>query len=269
MEKLTSPSEFEELKEKISRKKRTQEKVITICNGTACQASGARSVTDALDEEIKDRGMDEEVELKETGCHGFCEQGPIVNILPQEICYTNVRPEDVPDIITGIENEEVVDRLLYVDPSSGESVESEEEIPFYKGQDRIVFAQNREIDPGDIEDYISKDGYSALVKVLTDMGPEEAMKEIKDANLRGRGGGGFPAGIKWESTRGAGGEPKYVVVNCDEGDPGAYMDRSLMEGNPHRVLEGLLIGAYVIGSPKGFFYIREEYPIALENVKKR
>jgi NADH-quinone oxidoreductase subunit F len=177
-----------------------------------------------------------------------------------------VKPEDASEIVQSVKDKKIVERLLYSDPLTGKKIVREPEIPFYKNQQRLVFGPNRWIDPKSIEDYIYIGGYSALAKALSQMTPGQVLEEIKKANLRGRGGGGFPAGKKWEETKNAPGEPKYVVVNCDEGDPGAYMDRSLMEGNPHSVIEGLVIGAYAIGSHKGFVYVRQEYPLAVENL---
>ena len=161
---------------------------------------------------------------------------------------------------------EVIDRLLYVDPATGEKIVHEDDVPFYKKQTRLVFGLNFKIDPEKIEDYLAIGGYSALGKALTTMKPEEIIQEVIKANLRGRGGGGFPAGWKWDETRKAEGEPKYVICNADEGDPGAYMDRSLLEGNPHLVLEGMIIGAYAIGSSQGYIYVRNEYPLAVKNI---
>ncbi|UCD21833.1 MAG: SLBB domain-containing protein, partial [Chloroflexota bacterium] len=189
-----------------------------------------------------------------------------VVIYPEEICYVNVRLVDAAEVVRSAKENKVIDRLLYVDPTTGEKVIHESEIPFYKYQNRIVFGNNRQIDPTSIDDYIALGGYSALSKALSQMAPEEVMGEVKRSGLRGRGGGGFPAGLKWQITHDAIGETKYVIVNCDEGDPGAYMDRSLMEGNPHSVLEGLTIGAYAIGSREGFIYVRQEYPLAVKNL---
>ncbi|MGB6873850.1 MAG: NADH-ubiquinone oxidoreductase-F iron-sulfur binding region domain-containing protein, partial [Dehalococcoidia bacterium] len=204
---------------------------------------------------------------KATGCHGFCEQGPVVVIFPQEICYVKVKLEDVPEIVSAtLAQGRVIERLLYEDPVTGEKITKDPDIPFYKNQMRIVFGNNRYINPREIDDYIALGGYSALSKALFQMTPEQVLEEIKKSNLRGRGGGGFPTGIKWETTRNAPGEIKYVIVNADEGDPGAYMDRSLLEGNPHSVLEGLIIGAYAIGSSQGFVYVRQEYPLAVSNL---
>ncbi|KAF5437908.1 NADH-quinone oxidoreductase subunit F, partial [Candidatus Methanophagaceae archaeon] len=220
----------------------------------------------AFVEEIKNNGLEGKVDVRRTGCHGFCERGPIVVIFPEEICYLGVKPEDASEIVsTTLKGKGLVDRLLYKD-GNGEKVVHEGEIPFYKHQTRIVFGNNRLIDPKNIDDYIALGGYSALTKALFEMSPDDVMQMVKSANLRGRGGGGFPAGMKWETTRNAPGKTKYVIVNADEGDPGAYMDRSLLEGNPHSVLEGLIIGAYAIGSHKGYVYVRQEYPLAIENL---
>jgi len=176
-------------------------------------------------------------------------------------------PEDVPEIIsTTIKGKKIIDRLVYTDPETGNKIIHESEIPFYKNQERIVFGSNGNIDPKSIEDYLAIDGYSALATALTGMTPEDVLGEVKKSNLRGRGGGGFPAGKKWEGSRNASGDIKYVIVNADEGDPGAYMDRSLLEGNPHAVLEGLTIGAFAVGAHEGYIYVRQEYPLAVENI---
>ncbi len=239
---------------------------VTVCGGTGCQAYGSDKVFQAFTEEVKRQGVDAEVGVKATGCHGFCERGVVIVIFPEEICYLRVRVEDVPEIVSEtLVQHKVVERLTYEDPHTGEKSVKESDIPFYKHQSRIVFGKNRFIDPKSIDDYIAIGGYEALAKALCQMTPEQVLDEVKKANIRGRGGGGFPAAVKWQTTRDAPGETKYVIVNCDEGDPGAYMDRSLMEGNPHSVLEGLTIGAYAIGAHKGFVYVRQEYPLATEN----
>lgn len=266
-QRLSSAKELEELRKEILSKRRPDKLVVTVCTGTACQTYGSLEIYRKLADEIKKQGLEGAVvEAKATGCHGFCEQGPVVVIFPQEICYVKVKLEDVPEIVSAtLAQGRVIERLLYEDPVTGQRIAKDPDIPFYKNQMRIVFGNNRHINPRDIDDYIALGGYSALSKALLQMTPEQVLEEIKKSNLRGRGGGGFPTGIKWETTKNAPGEPKYVIVNCDEGDPGAYMDRSLMEGNPHAVLEGLIIGAYAIGSHEGFIYVRQEYPIASEN----
>ena len=266
MPRLNSATDLERLRREILAHRDSNKPCVTICSGTGCHAYGSEVVYEAFVKEIQRNGLREKVDIRRTGCHGFCERGTLVVIFPQEICYLRVKPEDVPEVVstTLIENK-IVDRLLYVG-DDGNKIEHESEIPFYKYQSRIVFGNNRLIDPKSIEDYIALDGYSALAKALLEMTPEQVLNEIKMSNLRGRGGGGFPAGIKWETTRNAPGEIKYVIVNADEGDPGAYMDRSLLEGNPHSVLEGLIIGAYAIGSHEGYVYVRQEYPLAVENL---
>ncbi len=264
--RIDSPDDLEQLRKRIVSGVDPNKTRVTICGGTGCQAYGSEKVFRAFTEEVKRQGVDAEVDIKATGCHGFCERGVVIVIFPEEICYLRVRVDDVPEIVsqTLVQNK-IVERLTYEAPVTGERSVKESEIPFYKYQSRIVFGKNRFIDPKSIDDYIAIGGYEALAKALRDMTPEQVLDEVKKANIRGRGGGGFPAGAKWQTTRDAPGETKYVIVNCDEGDPGAYMDRSLMEGNPHSVLEGLTIGAYAIGAHKGFVYVRQEYPLATEN----
>ena len=267
MVRLQSPAELEELRKHMLAKRDTKKPCITICSGTGCRAYASEKVSTAFEEEIKKQGLDNTIDIKTTGCHGFCEKGPLVVILPGEICYVQVKPTDVAQIISQtIGESKILDQLLYTDPVTGEKAVHESEIPFYKNQTRLVFGNNSKIDPTNIDDYIVLGGYSALSKALFEMTPEEIIAEVKDSGLRGRGGGGFPTGRKWEECRHAPGDIKYVIVNADEGDPGAYMDRSLLEGNPHSVLEGLIIGAYTIGSHVGYIYVREEYPLAVENV---
>jgi NADH-quinone oxidoreductase subunit F len=188
-------------------------------------------------------------------------------IHPDEICYFQIEPKDVAEIISQtIKEKKLVERLLYIDPNTKEKIVHESEIPFYKYQERLVFGSNGSIDPKSIEDYLAIGGYAALAKALTGMSAEQVLEEVKKSNLRGRGGGGFPAGQKWEGSRNAAEKTKYVIVNADEGDPGAYMDRALLEGNPHAILEGLTIGAYAVGANEGYIYVRQEYPLAVENV---
>lgn len=267
MSRIRSPKELEELRKKILAEKDPTRKCISLCSGSACQAARSNLVADAFRDALSAEGLDGTVELRRTGCHGFCEKGPIVVIHPEGICYLNVKPDDAREIVRDtVKGGTVLERLLYQDPSTAERIVHEWDIPFYKYQDRIVLGSNGEIDPKSLEDYLAIGGYSALVKVLFSMSPEEVIQEIKRSNLRGRGGGGFPTGRKWEESKKAPGDVRYVIVNADEGDPGAYMDRSLLEGNPHRVLEGLIIGAYAVGANQGYVYVRQEYPLALENV---
>ncbi len=267
MSRINSVAELEEVRKGILGKRDPNKPCITLCSGSACHASGSKEVAARIEAEIEKQGLSGEVDIRKTGCHGFCERGPIIVIHPEEICYLQIEPEDVPEIVSQtIKEKKVIERLLYTDPGSNEKIVHESEIPFYKNQVRLVFGSNGNIDPKSIDDYLALGGYSALAKVLSQMSAEEVLEEVKRSNLRGRGGGGFPAGRKWEESRNAPGDAKYVIVNADEGDPGAYMDRSLLEGNPHSVLEGLTIGAFAIGSHEGFIYVRQEYPLAVENV---
>jgi NADP-reducing hydrogenase subunit HndC len=268
MPKLNSPAELEKLREEIQSKRDPNKTCITLCSGTACHASGSGDVAASIEEELKKQGLSDEVDFRRTGCHGYCERGPIIVIHPDEICYLQIEAKDVPEIISQtIKEKKLVERLLYTDPETKEKIVHESEIPFYKNQQRLVLGSNGNIDPKSIDDYIVQDGYSALAKAISKMKPEDVLEEVKKSNLRGRGGGGFPAGRKWEETRNAPDDIKYVIVNADEGDPGAYMDRSLLEGNPHSVLEGLTLGAYAIGSHEGYIYVRQEYPLAVDNVE--
>jgi NADH-quinone oxidoreductase subunit F len=267
MPKLNSPAELEELRKGILSKRAPDKPCITICAGTGCLALGSDRVISAFEEEIEKQALKTKVDVRGTGCPGFCEKGPIVVIYPEEICYVGVTPEDAPEIVSQTAvGKKVIDRLLYTDPNTGEKAVHEYEIPFYKNQMRLLLGNNIKIDPKSIDDYLALGGYSALVKVLSQMTPEQVLEEVKKSNIRGRGGGGFPAGRKWEECRNAPDEIKYVIVNADEGDPGAFMDRALLEGNPHSILEGLTIGAYAIGSHEGYIYVRQEYPLAVENV---
>ena len=266
MPRIKSPSELEELRQGILSRRDPNKVCITICSGTGCHAYGSENVATAFGTEIENQGLAEKIDIRRTGCHGFCERGTLVVIFPEGICYCSVQPKDAAEIVSQTAQGEVVERLLYVDSATGERIVHEHEIPFYKHQSRLVLGNNTKLDPKSIDDYIALGGYSALAKALSQMNPEQVLEEVKKANLRGRGGGGFPAGRKWETSRNVPEEPKYVIVNADEGDPGAYMDRSLMEGNPHSVLEGLVIGGYAIGSHEGYIYVRQEYPLAVENV---
>jgi len=266
---LTSISDLRNLRRSLKGSRDGKKPCITICAGTGCQATNALDVVEKFRQEIMDQHLAEKIEVRASGCHGFCERGPLVVIRPQMICYTNVEPADVSEILSNTVLEgKVIDRLLYQDPISKEKIVHEQDIPFYKFQQRIVFGSNGEIDPTQIDDYIAIGGYQALEKVLSEMKPEQVIDFIKKSGLRGRGGGGFPTGAKWEACRKATGREKFVICNADEGDPGAYMDRSLLEGNPHRVIEGMLVGAYAIGSEEGYVYVRNEYPLAVTNLRR-
>ena len=268
MPRINSTAALETLRNDILSQRDTGRPCLTLCSGSACHATGCGKVAAAIEQALAELDVAVEVDFRRTGCHGFCEQGPIVVIDPEGICYLKVKPDDVTEIIAEtVIGKKIVDRLLYVDPNSGEKTVNEDDIPFYKNQERLVLGFNRKIDPKSLADYLAVGGYQALVKVLFEMTPEQVVDEVKESKLRGRGGAGFPSGIKWDFARKAPGDQKYVVVNCDEGDPGAYMDRSLMEGNPYGVLEGLMIGAYAIGASEGYFYVRQEYPLAVQNLE--
>ena len=241
---------------------------ILVCGGTGCRASSSKNIISRMEDYLKEKNLEDEVQVIATGCFGFCEKGPIVKIMPDNTFYTQVKPEDAEEII----NEHIikgrkVERLLYKDPEKKASVSDSKHMGFYKKQLRIALRNCGFIDPENIEEYIGRDGYAALAKCLSEMTPEEVINEIKLSGLRGRGGGGFPAGLKWEFARKYQSECKYVVCNADEGDPGAFMDRSIMEGDPHSVIEAMAICGYSIGADKGLVYIRAEYPLAIERLR--
>ncbi|MBW2245950.1 MAG: NADH-quinone oxidoreductase subunit NuoF [Deltaproteobacteria bacterium] len=267
MKKVKTAQELKSLQEEIKNSRDPEKPCITICAGTGCLTYGSQKLVDNFRSEIEKQNLKGKVEVRASGCHGFCERGPLVVINPQNIFYQRVGLDDAEEIIKEtVLNGQIIDRLLYVDPVTQEKILHEDEIPFYKRQMRLVFGMNGNIDPNSLEDYLAIGGYSALIKVLNGMEPEAIIEEIKTAGLRGRGGGGFSMGLKWEATRKAPGFPKYIICNADEGDPGAYMDRSLLEGNPYSILEGMLIGAYAIGSDTGYIYVRNEYPLAVKNI---
>ena len=267
MAELDSRAALDTLRKELQTGREQGEKrLISLCAGSGCGAYGTAKVYQALVEELKNQNLESEVEIKLTGCHGFCEKGPIMVIHPEGIFYPQVKEEHVPEIVEEtLKNGELVQSLIFKDPASKKKIILENDIPFYKLQRRVIFGNNGLIDPTSIEDYIAVGGYSGLVKALFDMEPEQIIGEVKKAGLRGRGGGGFPTGIKWETCRKHEGD-RYVICNADEGDPGAYMDRSLLEGNPHSVIEGMIIGAIAIGSQEGYVYVRHEYPLAVTNL---
>ena len=266
MPRINSANELEELRKEIISKKNPEKPCIAVCGGTTCLGLGNNNVVRAFEAEIKKQSLQDKVDVRVTGCHGFCAKGPNIIIYPEEICYVQVKPEDVPEIVSQtVIGKKIVDRLVYTD-GQGEKKVYQNEIPFYANQVRNLIGNNTKIDPKKIEDYIGIGGYSALSKALFKMSPVDVLEEIKKANLRGRGGGGFPAGSKWETTRNAPGKVKYVIVNGHEGEPGAYMDRALFQGNPHCILEGLIIGAYAIGAHQGFIYTRHDSPELRSNI---
>jgi NADH-quinone oxidoreductase subunit F len=267
MPRINSAGELQTYRKGLLSKRDPSKPCIAICAGTGCLGPGSDRVISAFDSEVKKRALKAKVDVRATGCHGFCERGPNVIIYPEEICYTRVTAEDVPEIVSQtLIGKKVIDRLVYTDPHSGEKSVHQSEIPFYKKQMRTLIGNNSKIDPTSLDDYVALGGYSALSRALFEMSPEQVLEEIKKANLRGRGGGGFPAGLKWETARNAPGDEKYVIVNGHEGEPGAFMDRALFTGNPHSVLEGLIIGAYAIGAHHGFIYTRHDSPQLRNNI---
>ena len=268
MRRIESPEQLASLRGELQKKRQEQPVTVIVSSGTCGQARGSLGVLDAFRRELDKQGLAGKVALRSTGCHGFCEQEPPAIIEPENILYCRLKPDDVPEIVSEtLVKGQVLDRLLYTDPVSGEKIVHEADIPFYRAQNRVLLGQNKLVDPCKIEDYIAIGGYTALAKTLSSMTPEEVIAEIKASGLRGRGGAGFPTGLKWELCRKASGEDKYVICNADEGDPGAYMNRAVLEGNPHSVLEGIIIGAYAIDAQHGFIYVRAEYPLAVEHTK--
>src|SRR4030043_370441 len=265
--KISSRQELEDFRRLVVARRDPGRTCIAICTGTGCHAYDCLGLVAAFREEIQRRQLQDRVDITATGCRGFCERGALLPIYPQGIFYQQVKPEDVSEIISQtIIGGNVIDRLLYSDPNTKELCVHQEDVPFYRKQQRLLLGNNNRIDPTSIEDYLAVGGYTALSKSLFELSPKQIMDEVRRSGLRGRGGGGFPTAVKWESARRAEGSPKYIIANCDEGDPGAYMDRSLMEGNPHSVLEGMIIGAYAIGAHEGYVYVRNEYPMAVEHV---
>jgi NADH-quinone oxidoreductase subunit F len=265
--KLSSKQDLEALRKELVQARKSDKPVISLCNGTACRPYGCLQLTEAFKQALAKQGLESKIELRVTGCHGLCEKGPIVVIQPGDIFYQQVKSEDVPEILSEtIVKGNIIDRLLHTDPATGRKVIHRNEIPFYRKQQRNILGNNAEINFSSIEDYIAIGGYAALAKALLEMTPEQIIEEVKASGLRGRGGAGFPTGVKWESCRHAPGDLKYVIVNADEGDPGAYANEGLLSGNPHSVLEGLIIGAYSIGAGQGYVYVRNEYPLALNNM---
>jgi len=243
---------------------------VMLCAGTGCVSCGAFKVKEAFEKEIKKKGLENEVRIVPTGCNGFCERGPLVLVAPEQIFYCSLKPDNIPHLVEEhFLKGRPVKNLMWTPPKEKTPIPIISDIPFYKHQMLLALRNRGIIDPEKIDDYIARDGYSALAKVLTTMKPDEVIKTITASGLRGRGGGGFPAGVKWESARKAAAERNekpYVVCNADEGDPGAYMDRSIIESDPHAVLEGMIIGSYAMGATDGYVYIRKEYPLAMDRL---
>jgi NADH-quinone oxidoreductase subunit F len=242
-----------------------EQQMITICQGTGCESHRSDQLHAMIEAEVARRGLP--VIVKRTGCHGLCEVGPIVTIEPDGVLYLKVQPKDVEDIAKSLAEGDLVKRLLYRHPLTKKPVPHYRDVDFYAKQTRLVLQHNGHIDPESIDDYLAVGGYQAFKKALWEMTPEQVIGTIKDSGLRGRGGAGFVTGLKWEFTSKAHSDVKYVIANGDEGDPGAFMDRSIMEGNPHSVLEGMLISAYAVGSHQGFLYVRNEYPLAVKRLR--
>ncbi|MGD8816349.1 MAG: SLBB domain-containing protein, partial [Acidobacteriota bacterium] len=266
MNRLTGVSELEEWRRVIVDGIDPERPCLRVCDGTGCRALGSQKLLAALRESLNGDG--ERVDIVATGCPGFCEQGPLVSVDPQQIAYMKVSPDDAEAIVNEtLGKGTVIDKLLYIDPVSQKALAHEPELPFYSRQTRRVTALSGQIDPCRIEDYVAKGGYAALAKALSELTPEGIIDEVTRSGLRGRGGAGFPTGVKWKFCRESPGEVKYVICNADEGDPGAFMDRSLLEANPHSVIEGMIIGARAMGATKGFIYARSEYPLAVEHLE--
>jgi len=268
--KLTSPVQLDAVKSEFLSSLEIYKVTVSVCGGTGCQASGCRKVIEAVKSELIKNNLADSVRLLITGCHGLCAQGPIIQINHGETFYPMVDPEKVPRIIEkSVIEDGFVEEFLYVDPESGNRIRNTAEIPFFKKQTRRLTGANAWRDPSDIRDYIAHDGYSALKKALFELTEQEIIDEITKSGLRGRGGGGFPTGRKWSSAAKAPGEHKWVICNADEGNPGAFMDGSILESNPHSVIEGMIIGAKAVGAKSGggFVYVRNEYPFALASIE--
>ena len=260
---LADPAALVRRREALAAGRDPARRVLAVCAGTGCRAQGALEVVDALRAEVAGRGA--ELEVRATGCLGYCQGSPLVVLLPEGVAYQHVGVDDAADIVRSAAAGELVERLLCIDADGACS--RRDDLPFYRGQRRLLLGASELLDPTSLDDYIALGGYAALAKAL-DLGPEKVLEEVKRSGLRGRGGAGFPTGRKWEACRRAEGELKYVVCNADEGDPGAFMDDALLEGNPHSVLEGMLIGAYAMGAREGHVYVRQEYPVAVERITR-
>ncbi len=266
MDKLSSIGQLEWFRNRILSGRQADTTEVHVCM-TGCRAYGAAGVLEALKDEVKSQGLGKQVEIRATGCHGFCAKAPVIAIEPLGVQYQEVEPDDAGDIVVKtLKENQLIDRLAYRTPKTFQPVFYRNQIPFYAKQERRILANCGRIDPTNIEHYLAAGGYQALIKALSKMAPEQVIEEVLAAKLRGRGGAGFPTGLKWKFARQSEGRPKYVVCNADEGDPGAFMDRAILEGDPHAVVEGMLLGAYAMGSEYGFIYVREEYPIAIDHL---
>ncbi|MFP4106165.1 MAG: NAD(P)H-dependent oxidoreductase subunit E, partial [Phycisphaerae bacterium] len=273
---------LEETRDRYTQARKNVKQRLVLCAGTGCVANGAMDVHAALVEKIAEAGLDvetildihddsdrEKLLVSKSGCQGFCQMGPLLSIEPEGLLYVKVKPEDVEEIVQRtLVGGEIIDRLVYEHPKTGEHCPKQDDIPFYNRQARTVLANCGSVDAEDINEYIAKGGYLGARRAFAEMTDEAVCNEVLESGLRGRGGGGFPTGRKWDLTRIQPGEKKFVICNGDEGDPGAFMDRSVMEGNPHAVLEGMMIAARAVGADEGYVYVRMEYPLAVERVRK-
>ena len=269
--RIESSDAFAQHRHRVTGARSLRRKEVLVCCGTGCLANGSAGVVDAFATRLTARGLsvDLGVFVKKTGCHGCCQRGPLVVIEPAGMLYTHVQPKDVAEVVEkSVEHDEVVKRLLYTDRASSPSkYTGEEDIPFYRGQTRIALRRIGHVDPADIDDAIAHGGYGGLVRTLCQLTPTQVIEEVEQSGLRGRGGAGFPTARKWRACRDAAGDRRFVICNGDEGDPGAFKDRSLMEGDPHAIIEGLVIGAYAVGAHEGYIYVRDEYPLAVSTLE--
>ncbi len=268
-QKIKTVADLFQLQERLKAEQPVDKRYIAVCGDTGCSVWGSKSIKDVFQECLEYKGLEGQVDIKFTGCLGLCESGPVVIICPEQVFYQKVKEEDVQEIVEKtVQQGEVIERLLYQDTASGQKYVYMDEIPFYEKQQRILMGDNLKIDPTSIYDYLALGGYRALARALTKMTPLDIIEEVKQSKLRGRGGAGFSAGNKWKECYDMNADTKYMICNADEGDPGAFMDRSLLEGNPHSVLEGLMIGGYAVGANEGIIYVRAEYPTAVEKIKQ-
>ena len=268
MDRLTSIEALQTLRKRLKKEQDADKRpTVVVCGGTGCETFGGEALFEAFEDLVEKRQLQDKVRLKKTGCPGLCERGPLVTIRPMNIFYQKVKEQDASKILEEtVLNGGVIQKLLYTDPNTNQKIVYEQDVPFYKKQLRIVLKHNGIIDPMSIEDYIAVGGYASRERVLTKMASEEVIEEIVNSGLRGRGGAGFSTGKKWGFVKNAPGDRKYLICNGDEGDPGAFMDRAVLEGNPHLVIEGMLIAAHAMGAQEGIFYIRAEYPLAVKHV---
>ena len=267
--RIGSIEDLNAIQKRIQKEEQDIAYVVTMCSGAGCISSGCLKVKEAFVAALKEAGLSSKVKLKVTGCIGTCDVGPTMIIDPGGVFYCSLKPEDMTTVVNRhIISNEIVEELCYKDKNTGEVIPHLEDIGFFKQQKKIVLRNCGKIDYRSVDESVANGGYFALAKVLNEYSPEQVVNEVKNAGLRGRGGGGFPTGLKWMLARKSPGDQKYVICNADEGDPGAFMDRSLLEGDPHLIIEGMAIAGYAIGADKGYVYIRAEYPIAIERLEE-